>query len=174
MTSSNKNPASLLAAASGAALTIWLYLNGEAIGAAIAGEAGREAIIAAIWSHVGWGVVTAPLIMGYLVLRWRAARAAYAQRGALERFGKFVLWALAAVIIFLIVTGPIVVWTYGSDLKVFDLFVIPTPTGKVPVIHDPLELAHVWAAKAAPWLAGLDAALCGAALLRARREAAAD
>lgn len=155
-------------ACAGAFLVFWLALNGLAIERAISGEAGREAIISAIWNHVGWGVVMTPLVLAYVFLRWRAEAAPYFQRDALGRIAKIVLWALAALLVFLIVTGPIVVWTYGSDLKVFDLFVIPTPTGKLPVIHDPLEIAHVWAAKTAPWLAGADAALVAVRRLAAR------
>ena len=151
----------LVVVVGGAALVIWLYLGGEAIEAAISGEAGREAIIAAIWSHVGWGVVATPALLAYVLLRWRAEATPYYHRDTLGRAGKIVFWAFAALLVFLIVTGPIVVWTYGSDLKVFDLFVIPTPMGKVPVIHDPLEAAHVFAAKAAPWLVAADVVMVG-------------
>ncbi|WDI32200.1 hypothetical protein PUV54_03210 [Hyphococcus flavus] len=157
----------LVIAAAGAALVIWLYLNGEVIEAAISGQMGREAIIAAIWNHVGWGVVSTPLVLAYAFLRLHAERTPYFQRDTLGRIGKIILWALVALLIFLVVTGPIVVWTYGSDLKVFDLFVIPTPTGKLPVVHDPLEVGHIWAAKASPWVAGLD--LAAAIMARLRR-----
>ncbi len=157
-----------LVALAAAALVIGLYLGGEAIEAAIAGEAGREAIIAAIWNHVGWGVVTAPLIGAYVVWRLMNDKISFARSSATERASKISLWVLSALLVFLVVSGPIVVWTYGSDLKVFDWFVVPTLSGKVPVVHDPLEAAHVFAASFAPWVAGAELVLFAAARMMRR------
>lgn len=140
----------------GAALVIWLYFGGEAIETAILAQAGREAIIAAIWDHVGWGVVMTPLLLVYIFLRISHLRVKDSSTLFVDKASSFICWLLTAVLVFLVVTGPIIVWTYGSDLKVFNWFVVPTPTGKLPIIHDPLEAAHILAAKAAPWLAGLD------------------
>ena len=152
--------------AAGSALVVWLYVTGAAIEAAISGDAGREAIIAAIWSHVGWGVVAAPLLAAYVA--WRLTAAAPPADG-LHRLRRYVFWALAAVVAFLILSGPVVVWTYGSALKVFGWFAIASPTGKLPAIHDPLETAHLWAGRAAPSLAAAEAALFGAGLFRRGR-----
>ena len=77
----------------------------------------------------------------------------------MEKFGIALLLALVAAVIFLIVTGPITVWTYGSALKVFDWFAIPSPTGKAPALHSFVEQAHVYVARVTPWLAGAELAL---------------
>jgi cytochrome b561 len=162
-------PAPRLASATifvaGSALIVWLFMTGAAIERAISGEAGREAIIAAIWSHVGWGVVAAPLLIAYG--GWRLSCFAPHKDG-LGRLQLYLLWALAALIAFLIVSGPIVVWTHGSALKVFGWFAIASPTGKLPAIHDPLEIAHLWAGRAAPWLVAAEAGVFGAGLVRQR------
>ena len=127
----------------GALVAAWSYWTGHKIGL----QTERADLIAAIWRHVGYGVVLAPLLLVYLLLRVRMYIRSRAQGPA-----KYLFWNLVAASLFLIVTGPIVVWTYGSDLKVFDWFVIPTPWERVPSIHDPLELAHKYVALAFPWL----------------------
>ena len=119
----------------------WLFWTGHMIGA----QNERAALIAAIWRHVGYGVVTTPLLLGYFWFRTR--QNSDAQLGWIPRTA---YWGLFACISFLVITGPVVVWTYGSDLKVFDWFVIPNPLGGKSALHDRLEAAHVVVAKAIP------------------------
>lgn len=45
-------------------------------------------------------------------------------------------------IVFLLVTGPLMVWTLGRPIAVFDWFAIPSPLGKLPVLHEALEGVH--------------------------------
>ena len=158
----------VLVAVAAAALVGWLYIGGEVIEVAISGKAGREAIIAAIWGHVGRGVATAPLIIAYVAWRLMSDKSSFAQSAMLARAAKIALWALCAVLVFLVVTGPIVVWTNGSDMKVFDWFVIPTFMEKVSAIHDPLESAHGVVAGITPWVVAVDFLLLVAVSLRRR------
>lgn len=135
----------------------WLFWTGREIGV----QTERAELIAAIWRHVGYGVISTPLLLAYLWFRitlLRTSRADWISRSA--------FWLLGAGVLFLLATGPIVVWTYGSDLKVFDWFVIPNPIGEMPAIHDPLEAAHVLVAKIIPWLLAID---FGLALIRSRK-----
>lgn len=146
-------PLALVTFFGGLGLLVWLYLGGGAIDP----SKGREAMIAAIWSHVGWGVVTAPWLLGYV--GWRLFAGASARATLLDKVNIAVLIALAAAVLFLIVTGPITVWTYGTGLKVFDWFSIPSPTGKAPALHSAVEQAHVFVAHGVPWLVGAEAGL---------------
>ena len=70
----------------------------------------------------------------------------------LDRAGAAAFYAVAAVVLFLLISGPIVVRTYGVPLKVFDWFVLANPFGERELLHDRLEEAHVLLARAAPWL----------------------
>lgn len=128
-------------------LFAWVFWTGYRIGLQIE----RAALIAGIWTHVGHGLVTAPLFVGYL---WH--RIASRNASSHHRVSKFALWLLCVCTVFLIVSGPVVVWTYGSDLKVFDWFVVANPIGKLPIVHDPLEGAHKVVALALPAIIGLD------------------
>jgi cytochrome b561 len=105
---------------------------------------------------VGWGVVAAPALAAYAV--WRLFTAA-APATRTEHLSRLLLWALAAVIVFLVVSGPVTVWTYGRALKVFGWFAIPSPTGNMPGLHSLAENAHVQVSHVAPWLAGVEAAV---------------
>lgn len=55
---------------------------------------------------------------------------------------------LLASIAILIVTGPLVVWTAGRPIMVFDWFSIPTPFGELPAAHEALETVHAVASRA--------------------------
>ena len=125
----------------------WLFWTGYDIGL----QAERKQLIAAIWRHVGYGVVMSPFLAAYVWFRLTRFR-----REKSGRFSNVVLMVLSACLMFLLVSGPIVVWTYGSDLKVFSWFVLPNPIGELPAIHDPLEYAHAVVAKAIPILLALD------------------
>lgn len=146
-------PLSLMLFLAGLAALFWAFMTGTAIDP----EKGRDAMIAAIWNHVGWGVLAAPTLLLYM--GWRLFAGTSPRATVMEKIGVALLLALAAALVFLIVTGPITVWTYGSALKVFDWFAIPSPTGKAPDLHSFVEQAHVYVARATPWLAGAELAL---------------
>lgn len=139
----------------GLALIVWLYFNGAAIDV----TAERSILIAAIWNHVGWGMVATPALVAYAA--WRLFTVT-APATRIEHLSRILVWGLAAMIIFLVVTGPVTVWTYGRALKVFDWFAIPSPTGNMPGLHSLAENAHVQVAHFAPWLACAEAALFAA------------
>ncbi len=146
-------PVSLAVVIAGLGGLVWLYLNG----AAIDPELGREAMIAAIWNHVGWGAVTAPVLLVYV--GWRLFAGASASATIADKMSIALLAALAAAVVFLIITGPITVWTYGTGLKVFDWFSIPSPTGKAPELHSFVEQAHVFVARCIPWMVAAEVVL---------------
>lgn len=129
----------------------WVYLTGHAIDTG----AERSVLIAAIWRHVGHGVVFAPLLIVYLLWRFAGPKT-FSEKVFVVSASR---WLLGLALTFLIITGPIVVWSYGIPLKVFDWFAVPNIIGKMPQLHSQMEAAHIQVAKATPWLAAVDAAI---------------
>ena len=130
----------------------WPFLSALAIDP----SAERADFIAAIWNHVGAGAVMAPLVVGWLVWRGMTLKRD-------DAYGRLAGGLVVAAALFLVVTGPLVVWSFGPPLKIFDWFAIANPIGKRPAFHDAVEAAHAGVAQALPVLVGLDA------LLAARR-----
>lgn len=125
----------------GMIMAAWLIFTGAEIRLAD----GREALIAAIWHHIGYGAVLTPLFCFYLIWRVFDYRRA-PTKAALE---SALFWFMIFILTFLLLSGPVVVWTYGFPVRVFGWFEIPNPIGKLPALHDPLEQAHVIAGYAA-------------------------
>ncbi len=144
---SERGIAQLILIGAGAFLLGWVFWTGYRIGL----QADRTNLIAAIWTHVGHGIVVTPLLVGYL---WCRTAASTKQKH--RAISQTVFWMLIIAVVFLILSGPVVVWTYGSDLKVFDWFVIPNPIEKLPLIHNLLEAAHKYIALVLPGLVALD------------------
>lgn len=158
------NPLSLGVFLAGLTVLFWVFMTGMEIDP----DKGREAMIAAIWNHVGWGVVTAPLLLAWA--GWRVTGKSNEAPSLLNRINMAVLALLALAIVFLAVSGPVTVWTYGSALKVFGWFAIPSPTGKTPALHSAVEQAHVFVARCIPFLVAAEVAMvAGHGLLRKSR-----
>lgn len=154
-----------LVLAAGLCAAAWLHVTGTAIH----NMPTREGLIAALWRHVGYGVVLAPLIAAYLA--WRFFELRRAPRSARTFLTKAVFAAAAGALLFLTLSGPIIVWTYGAPLRVFDWFVVANPIGARPVLYEALEAAHVAVARATPWLLAADL-LFFIAMLRGERRIA--
>lgn len=151
----------LLTAGLGAA--VWLHVTGTAIH----NMPTREGLIAALWRHVGYGVVLAPVFAVYLAWRFIALNGAPLKARTLLTQASF--YAAAAALIFLTLSGPIIVWTYGAPLRVFDWFVIANPIGSRPFVYEALEVAHVAVARVTPWLVAIDLVFFGLMLKQTRR-----
>lgn len=146
------------------ALTAVVFMR--LLAADIDAQTERAALIAAIWRHVGTGVALLPILIGApLFLLWSAGGLG-AGAGLLRRAAKWTLWLAAAMILFQAATGPLIVWTHGSDLKVFDWFVVANPVGKQEALHDILEACHGANGAAAPFVGGLALLLSLAAAAR--------
>lgn len=140
----NKRDVTRLILIGAAALLLgWVFWTGYRIGL----QTERGALIAGIWYHVGHGIVATPLLAAYLWYR-------VALKNTPKHYAVFSVLCVATI--FLMLSGPVVVWSYGSDLKVFNWFVVPNPIGKLPVIHDPFEVAHKYVALVLPGLVVLD------------------
>ena len=49
---------------------------------------------------------------------------------------------LLACIVIMIISGPLMIWSGGHAIRVFDLFSLPSPVGKIKDLHEILETAH--------------------------------
>ena len=146
-------------------ILMWLFWSGALIGM----QSERSQLIAAIWNHVGYGVIFTPFILAYLIYRIRNLH--FKSKIVVNLPVIFLVVAL----LYLVITGPLTVWTYGSDLKVFDWFVIGNPIGKAPVVHEWLEHSHIYVAWAFPLLMAVDfvVQMSGETIGRIRRNFAA-
>lgn len=98
--------------------------------------------------HIGIGAL-AFLILAFRLL-WRLSSsgpAPFPQSAAMQRLAQAMHVLLLAGIGVLIVSGPLGVWSGGHALDVFGWFSIPSPTGRVEILHKGLEIAHKLSAK---------------------------
>jgi len=68
------------------------------------------------------------------------------QQKSLEIATKLVHWLMLFSIFIMAISGPIVVWTKGIDINVFNWFAIPGPFGEMPDLHELSEEIHEIAA----------------------------
>ena len=121
-----------------------LYLLGEQMEEA----SGRTAKLAAQDLHVSVGVLLFTFLAARLL--WSASQP---RPVPLDRIPLFVVLAKAVqalfllMILVLIVTGPLAVWSTGRGLPVFDLFTLPSPIGRMPALHEAAEAVHGAATK---------------------------
>ena len=69
------------------------------------------------------------------------------QPAQLQLLTKVMHWVLLLAVLTMAVTGPLIVWTRGVGINVFDLFSIPSPIGKMPELHETCEVIHEYAAQ---------------------------
>lgn len=121
-----------------------LYLLGERMEEAPS----RAAKLAAQDLHVS----VAALLFTFLVARllWSASQpapVALERNRLFARLAKAVQALFLLMILVLLVTGPLAIWSAGRDLQVFDLFAIPSPIGPSPALHEAAEEVHGAATK---------------------------
>ena len=98
--------------------------------------------------HIALGAL-ALLPLAFRVF-WRARSASPAplpQPPALQKASRVLHIALLTAIAVLLVSGPLVVWSGGRAINVFDWFALPSPMGEMKGLHKALENAHGLAAK---------------------------
>ena len=119
----------------------------------IAQQPDRDSLIAAIWHHVGVGVLLlAPLLLALFLDRGTLRNGTSQDAGLtslLRRWAARLFWINVAL---LMLTGPLTVWARGSTLKVFDWFAIPSPVERMQAVYEFLEHSHVFLANLLPVL----------------------
>lgn len=128
-----------------AGAVVALFLLGERMEEA----AGRAEELAAMRTHVSVGA----LLFAFLAARllWSASQPAprNLERSALLRLAaRGVQGLFLAMIALLITSGPLVIWSTGDPIWVFDWFAIPSPFYvRVEWLHEAGELVHKTASK---------------------------
>lgn len=93
--------------------------------------------------HVSLGIVFF-LFLAFRVL-WRLAVTppeALKQARYLQIAAKAVHHLLLAGIAIMIISGPLLIWTKGYPLRLFDILSIPSPLGKMETLHEIFEEVH--------------------------------
>lgn len=128
-----------------AGAVIALYLLGEQMEEA----AGRVEKLAAMRTHVSVGVLLFALLAARLL--WSVSQPpprALGRSAPLRLVARVVQGLFLAMIAILILSGPLVIWSTGNPIGVFDWFAIPSPfPGRVEWLHEAAELVHKTASK---------------------------
>jgi len=107
-----------------AVLIVYLLYLGSSIG----GLEGDARTIA-VRRHTSVALASYLILVGRIV--WRIYRGhpgpTADQRGWAHSLGKYTHYAMLVALTVLIVTGPLMQWSYGRDIEFFDWFVIPSP-----------------------------------------------
>lgn len=127
-----------------AAGVIALYLLGERMEEASAGAAKA----AAMNLHISVGVLLFTFLAARLL--WSASQPApdmLDQNRLFRAAARIVQVLFLVMILVLLVSGPLAVWSTGRGLAVFDWFVLPSPMGRAPQLHELAEGIHGAATK---------------------------
>lgn len=120
-----------------------LYLLGERME-----EASDTAKAAALNLHVSVGLLLFTFLAARLL--WSASQPAphSLDTNRIFRTAARMVQILFLIMIFiLLVSGPLAVWSTGRGLALFDWFVLPSPIGRVPQVHELAEEVHGAATK---------------------------
>ena len=98
--------------------------------------------------HVSFG----GLLFLFLIFRvmWRVfskSPKGAEQAAPLKLITQIAHWVLLLAVLTMAITGPLIVWSAGYGINVFDLFTIPTPIERMPDFHKTLEVIHEYTAQ---------------------------
>jgi cytochrome b561 len=106
--------------------------------------------------HIAIGAMACLFLLFRVVWRMRSTSPlALPQKPALQLFSKIVHMLLLAGIAALAITGPLIIWSTGRAIPIFDLAHIPSPFPPFKSLHGPLEDIHSFIANAMLYLIGL-------------------
>ena len=69
------------------------------------------------------------------------------QRGVFYEIGKYTHYAILAAVAAMLISGPLMVWSRGEPIYVFDWFTIPGPFGMNMELYAFLHGIHVWGSR---------------------------
>jgi cytochrome b561 len=100
--------------------------------------------------HFSIGLIAILIVGSRLVWRFAAADGApdTAANGLFDRLATVVKHLLYLVMLVLIVTGPLALWTEGRALPFFGLFTLPSPLPEMKSVSLALETTHIITTKA--------------------------
>jgi cytochrome b561 len=126
-----------------AVLILYLLYLGSTIGS-FEGDERMQAIT----RHTSVAIASYILLLGRIV--WRFARGhpgpTEEQRGWAYALGKWTHLAVLAALGVMLVSGPLMQFSYGRNIQVFDWFVIPAPFAASFALAGFLHKVHTWSA----------------------------
>jgi cytochrome b561 len=63
------------------------------------------------------------------------------------KIGKYTHYVILAAVAAMLISGPLMVWSRGEAIFVFDWFTIPAPYGKNMELYTFLHAIHVWGSR---------------------------
>jgi cytochrome b561 len=69
------------------------------------------------------------------------------QRGAFYQIGKYTHYVILAAIAVMLISGPLMVWSRGEPIYVFDWLTIPGPYGMNMDLYTLLHSTHIWGSR---------------------------
>lgn len=132
----------------GAVFIIFLYFDGEAMEHAnIIEEAARKA------DHISIGMLAFLFLAVRIFWRWhQGEKPLPPTHPLLDMLAKAVPKLLLLSIVILIISGPLLVWSKGATIHVFDFISIPSPIGSIHDLHEVMEELHEIAAHSVIYL----------------------
>jgi cytochrome b561 len=123
-------------------VVVMLYL-GSSIGG-LEGEERNRALVL----HTSVAMTTYLIL--WLRVAWRFVShhpgPLHAQGALFFLIGKIVHMATLVALTFMLISGPLMVWTSGEAIQVFDWFAIPSPFGATVTVSMFLHTVHRWSA----------------------------
>ena len=123
-------------------LTIWFI--GSSIQADL--EAGSNATLRL---HTSIAISAYILLWARIIWRFKQGHpdAMPEQRGVFYQIGKYTHYAILAAVAAMLITGPLMVWSRGEPIYVFDWVTIPGPYGMNMELYTFLHGVHVWCSR---------------------------
>jgi len=77
----------------------------------------------------------------------RHPKAMPSQAGVFYEIGKYTHYAILVAIALMLISGPLMVWSRGSAIYVWDWFTIPGPFGENMGLYTFLHSLHIWGSR---------------------------
>jgi cytochrome b561 len=123
-------------------LTIWF------IGSSIQAESNPDAD-SVLRLHTSIAISAYALLWARIVWRFMKGHPGPlpGQAGVFYNIGKFFHYAMLAAIALMLISGPLMVWSRGDVIQVFDWFTIPGPIAMNMGLYDAVHAVHVWCSR---------------------------
>lgn len=69
------------------------------------------------------------------------------QAGVFYAIGKYCHYAILVAICLMLISGPLMAWSRGTEIHVWDWFAIPAPFGANMPLFDAMHTIHVWCSR---------------------------
>jgi cytochrome b561 len=99
--------------------------------------------------HTSIAICAYVLLWARIVWRFKQGHpdATPEQRGVFYKIGKYTHYVILAAVAAMLISGPLMVWSRGEAIFVFDWFTIPAPYGMNMELYTFLHAIHVWGSR---------------------------